>query len=487
MSRVNPTDEAGARELDLARNAAAGDGAAFAQLYGTYEKRIYNFTFRILGNQQDAEDATQESFVRMLKRLPEAKKDVEFGPYAFTTARNVSYDMIKGRKASQPVADLPDTGEGHLHRDGIDLDADPERAALAGAQAMSVQEANQRLPERQREVLVLREVEEMSYDDIAATMDMNSNSVAQLISRARTRLRSEMRVGSAAAFAASSPDCERARPLMSMRQDGESVPEDEQSWLDGHIGGCTSCQLAGEEMSEAGISYRAWTPVIPAAYLFRDTLAEASDSVGADWSGVERPATGSSASGSGPGGAMDRKTLAGVAAGALVLAVVVLAVLASQTSDSSHHAPPAEPVAERVVEKTEIVVKKNGKKEKKIVREEETVIPVNPGTGEPVPVSDPGSPGEPRSGGQPRSNEPVGSGPESVSGLGGSSTKDPPPEPEPEPPVEPEPEPPVTDPPVVDPPPRDPPPRDPPVVDPPPRDPPPRDPSVPIPGGPTPR
>jgi len=450
LTQIQPTDAAGAKELDLARDAAAGDGAAFALLYDTYEQRIFNFCLRILGNRHDAEDATQDAFVRMLKRLPEMDaKDLEFGPYLFTTARNVTYDMIGKRKTAQPVEVIPETGEGHLHRDDIDLDLDPERAAMAGSQAMSVQEANQRLPERQREVLVLREVEEMSYDDIAKTMEMNSNSVAQLISRARTNLRSEMRMGSATAFASASADCERALPLLAMRQDGELGAADEESWLGDHLAGCSTCRLADEEMSEAGMSYRAWIPVVPAAYLFRDTLAKASDAVGADWSGVERPAT--SSSGAGAGAGFGGRTVAIAAAGAVAAFLVVSAVLAGEVSDSSRKTQVLEP-AEALVLESQVVKEKGGKK---VVRKKDGTIVVidDPAVPSDVPVTG-FRPNQPNGGGS-DGNRPNSGNPQNP-GLGGG-VGDPidqpdPPVTEPEPPDPPVTDPPVTDPPVVDPP-----------------------------------
>ena len=475
LTETQPTDAAGAKELDLAKNAAAGDGAAFALLYDAYEQRIFNFCFRILGNRHDAEDATQDAFVRMLKRLPEMdSKDLEFGPYLFTTARNVTYDMIGKRKTAQPVEEIPETGEGHLHRDDIDLELDPERAALAGSQAMSVQEANQRLPERQREVLVLREVEGMSYDDIASTMDMNSNSVAQLISRARTRLRSEMRLGSAAAIAPATADCEKALPLLAMRQDGELGPAGDESWLAGHLADCSTCRLADEEMAEAGMSYRAWVPIVPAAYLFRDTLAKASDAVGADWSGIERSSTGGSGpgtgagAGAGAGAGFGRRTIAIAAAGAVAAFLVVSAVLAGEVSDSSRKTQVLEPADALVLESQ--VVKEKGKK--KVIRRKDGTIVVVDDPDDAVVVTT-GGPAPGGDSGQPRNGN-GNTQPSNPGDFGGNGVGNP----QPNPPSKPEP--PVTDPPVVDPP-----PTDPPVVDPPPTDPPP-DPNDPIPGGPTP-
>ncbi len=335
--------EAGtARESELARAAAAGDGHAFASLYQSYEKRIYNYCLRILGGTSDAEDATQEAFLKVFDRLSDLDPgQLNFGAYLFTAARNSSYDMIERRRRTEPVADLPDDGSGHLHRERADADIEPERAAMLSNQQAAVRAANERLPVRQREVLALREVEGMSYAQIASTMEMNSNSVAQLISRARTSLRSELHLGVASAVPPASADCERAMPLLAMRQDSELGDPAERAWLDSHLSGCSGCRLSSEELAEAGISYRAWVPVAPALYLFRDTLAKASEAIGADWSQVQRPSgepAGSGAAAPGTAATGWRAATRGRAATTLSVAVLVAlgtGLLASEVADST--------------------------------------------------------------------------------------------------------------------------------------------------------
>src|SRR3954451_12890676 len=99
-------------EATLARAAAAGDGQAFATLYDEYEGRIYNFCLRLVGRPEDAADATQEAFLKVLQRLPKLapERELNFGAYLFTAARNASYDMIGKRKRADPVDLIPETG-----------------------------------------------------------------------------------------------------------------------------------------------------------------------------------------------------------------------------------------------------------------------------------------------------------------------------------------------------------------------------------------
>lgn len=282
-----------AEEERLARAAAAGDGGAFATLYERYERRAYNLAYRLTASEDDAADAVQDAFVKVLRRLPQLEdRELAFGSYLFTATRNASYDLMQKRKRAEPSDAIPEAAVpiGAAAGGGFGLDPgnpheDPDRKLLLESQQEEIRAANERLPERQREALALRELEELSYDEIAEIMEMNRNSVAQLISRARLKLRDELRGGALASIAVSSPECERALPLIAMRDDGQlDVAGDDAAWLDGHLSGCHTCRLGVEAMQEAGTSYRAWAPLAAAPWLFEETMAKAAELTGSDWS-----------------------------------------------------------------------------------------------------------------------------------------------------------------------------------------------------------
>jgi len=231
---------------ELARLAIAGDGDAFAQLYDRHERRVYGYCLRMLGTPDDAADATQETFMRLLRRLPALEgRDVNFIAYALTTARNACYDAIEARRRVQPVAEPIDrlalttrAPIGLYAGEPSEISLDPERAALLAATREDVRAANARLPERQREVLALRELEQLSYEQIGEIVHLNENAVAQLISRARIRLREELRGDALASIAASSPDCERALALLARLQDTQRSDVEELGWLGTHMDSC---------------------------------------------------------------------------------------------------------------------------------------------------------------------------------------------------------------------------------------------------------
>jgi sigma-70-like protein len=133
-----------------------------------------------------------------------------------------------------------------------------------------------RLPERQREALALRELEELSYGEIATIMEVNRNTVAQLISRARINLRDELR-GTVLASVAPSQECERALPLIAMREDEQlDAATSDAAWLDAHLADCDRCRLAVEAMRDAGASYRAWAVAAP-PWLLKETTTKAAE------------------------------------------------------------------------------------------------------------------------------------------------------------------------------------------------------------------
>ena len=283
-----PVEPAGVEEVGLVQRARSGDGQAFAALYDRYEHSVFNLCYRLTGSRDDAADATQEAFVAILERLPSfADRELNFPAYVLTCARHASYRAIESRRRAEPAGEASSVERDEPDpRDPGFLDEDPVRASLLSDQRHEVRRANAALPERQREVLALRELGELSYDEIAEVMEMNRNSVAQLIFRARIALRDALRAQAAASIPPADVDCERAMPLIAMHEDGELRDAADARWLDQHLGGCLACRVRREAAAEAGASYRAWAPIVPLIGLRDATIAKAAEHVGADWSTV---------------------------------------------------------------------------------------------------------------------------------------------------------------------------------------------------------
>ena len=366
----SPTARAGG-DPALVRAAAAGDGAAFAELYDRHERRAFNLAYRITGSREDAADATQEAFLKVMTRLPAlGDRELEFGAYLLTAVRHTSYDVIARTRRAEPAAELPDGAAPVGGAGAAPPEDDPDRNVLLAAQQEEIRAANATLPPRQREVLALRELDELSYDEIAERMGMNRNSVAQLISRARIGLRDALRRTALAAVLSGCEHSERTLPLIALRDDRQLLDGDARlAWLRAHLAGCEICALGSAAMADAGASYRAWALVPALEALRRTTIAKAGERLGHDWSDAAagRPAAGAGgrlrglrrrgrgstpgrlAAGAGPdaSAAARSRRIAGRAGACAVL--VLLGLLATRTGDALREpAPSAVPAAEPV-------------------------------------------------------------------------------------------------------------------------------------------
>ena len=310
-------------------------------MYDRYAEQVYNYCLRLTGSPEDAGDATQEAFVNVLRRLQEDDRPVlEFSSYLFAAARHESYALMRQRARTHPT-DSPPAERGRV----ADLETDPERSVLLRDSQEAVRDANAQLPPRHREVLALREVAGRSYEEIGATMGISENAAAQLILRARSKLREAMTAGAVASVVATTDECETAQMLLSRVQDGEPVEEADRIWLEEHLDECGSCKTANRMLLEVGASYRLWLPVGLLAAMRTDTLTRAGELVGADWSHVPTPGKGAAGSSAGASAGTAGGVGAAAAATAAVIAAAAIGGLALLRDDEA--GAPVDPVAKK--------------------------------------------------------------------------------------------------------------------------------------------
>ena len=271
----------------LVQEAAAGGGESYAALYDRYSEQVYNYCLRLTGSAEDAADATQEAFVNVLRRLQDDDRPVlDFSSYLFAAARNESYALMRRRSRTHPIEEEAVLAAAAAATAVPDVETEPERAALLHDSQEQVRVANDQLAPRHREVLALREVAGRSYEEIGQIMGISENAAAQLIWRARGKLREAMTAGAVASVVAATDDCQTAQLLLNRLHDGEPITEEEQDWLDEHLDECGSCRAARGLLFEVGASYRMWAPVAVVAALRPEVLTQAGSVVGADWSAV---------------------------------------------------------------------------------------------------------------------------------------------------------------------------------------------------------
>lgn len=164
------------------------------------------------------------------------------------------------RQGAEPATEPSPTAPAATDPDADDRPTDPAR--LADAVAGELAAAADRLTIAEREVLALRELLGLSYDEIADVADVERDAVPVLLARARLHLREALR-----GAAHPEPACderERALRTIALRQDGEEVPAADENWLIEHLGHCRGCRQAHAAMLEASACYRAWAaPEVP--------------------------------------------------------------------------------------------------------------------------------------------------------------------------------------------------------------------------------
>ncbi|HZU77357.1 MAG TPA: sigma-70 family RNA polymerase sigma factor [Dehalococcoidia bacterium] len=183
----NDSDEA------LARRFVAGDAAAFEALVGRYSRPIFNFTLRMLGNRDDADDVAQDVFVQIYRSLPRARTDLPFKPWLYVIARNKCLDFLKRRRPllfTDIEGDDPE-GEGMEARIE-DTEPLPEELAERADLQRVLQAAIAALPPKYRQVVAMRYAAELSFEEIAASLGLPENTVKTHFHRAKALLRTAL-------------------------------------------------------------------------------------------------------------------------------------------------------------------------------------------------------------------------------------------------------------------------------------------------------
>ncbi len=159
---------------------ARGDQRAFEQVFRQHHREIYRYCLGLTENRGDAEDALQATMAAALRSLPGDERDIELRPWLFRVAHNESISIIRGRRET-PQTDIQEE-PGALHSES------PEEARERSARLRSLVEDLRNLPERQRSALVMRELSDLSYEEIGAALDCGEGAARQTVHEARASL-----------------------------------------------------------------------------------------------------------------------------------------------------------------------------------------------------------------------------------------------------------------------------------------------------------
>lgn len=172
----------------------SGDRAEFARLVDTYSPSVYRVALKILADQQDAEDVLQETFIKALRALPAFEGRSSLSTWLYRIAVNEALMLLRRRKPEGPSVDAPagDDEEPDEPYQIVDWCCLPESEFLSAEFRRLLDKAMQKLSPALRVVFILRDIEGLSIEETAASLDVSQQVVKTRLLRARLKLREEL-------------------------------------------------------------------------------------------------------------------------------------------------------------------------------------------------------------------------------------------------------------------------------------------------------
>lgn len=180
-------------ETKLIVEAENGSFESFEELMLIYEKKIYNYCLRMTNCREDAEDLTQEVFVRVYKHLKGFHGNSSFSTWIFRIAHNICIDYFRSAKAETISISQPKSPEDQRKIELPSNDPSPEEEVLRKEQQKFLLKCISELRPEYRSAIILRDIQHHRYEEIADILDIPLGTVKSYISRARMNLRDAAR------------------------------------------------------------------------------------------------------------------------------------------------------------------------------------------------------------------------------------------------------------------------------------------------------
>jgi RNA polymerase sigma-70 factor (ECF subfamily) len=184
-----PSDEA------LVERARAGEDAAFRRLVERYQRRAYQLALGIVKDHEEAMDVVQDAFLKAHRSLPGFKGDSAFFTWLYRITYNLSIDALRkgGRAPRTEVDERTITDEESQHETFGQGSANPQKAMLRGELGVRLEEALSQLGENHRAILLLREVEGLSYEELSETLNIPKGTVMSRLFHARQKMQAALK------------------------------------------------------------------------------------------------------------------------------------------------------------------------------------------------------------------------------------------------------------------------------------------------------
>ena len=175
-------------DTQLIEQALAGNRDAFGELVTKYQVRLYNTMIQVVGNTEDAYDVTQDAFMQAYLRLDTFRHSSKFYTWLYRIAFNVAIGMRRRYRAHKKV----DSVQQEITERLVDREKRPEEQLISKENIRTVRIVVDKLDDDFRSVVVLRELEEFSYEEIAEILDIPIGTVRSRLHRARTIIREQL-------------------------------------------------------------------------------------------------------------------------------------------------------------------------------------------------------------------------------------------------------------------------------------------------------
>ncbi len=177
-------------EKNLILQSISGDVQSFETLIKGYQKMAFNVAYRIMGNEEDAKDMTQDALIKVYKNLKGFRMDSSFSTWLYRIVMNTCKDELRKRKMKLVSIDQPiETNDGQMQMDLEDHGLKPDEIVTQRETQKEVHEALQQVSEINRIVVVLRDIKGFSYSEISDIIDVPVGTIKSRINRGRQELK----------------------------------------------------------------------------------------------------------------------------------------------------------------------------------------------------------------------------------------------------------------------------------------------------------
>jgi len=177
-------------DLKIIEACLLGNSDAFSGIINRYKAMVYNLAYRMCGNFHDSEDVTQEAFVKTYRSLSHYNPSYRFSTWLYQITLNIIRDRLKKKKVDSISLDRP-FPDGQIIKDGLisGKENNPEQYLTDQERREKIQQAIMSLPVQYREIIVLRHLEDLSYQELASILKVSPDAVKVRLYRAREQLK----------------------------------------------------------------------------------------------------------------------------------------------------------------------------------------------------------------------------------------------------------------------------------------------------------